>query len=55
LERVIDATGQILPSHRISAPDDHEELPRQPSAGSLMRWLHHEGYLSYLCLAFTKA
>lgn len=55
LERIIDATGQTLPSHRISAPGDQEELPPQPSAGSLMRWLHREGYLSYLCLAFTKA
>jgi hypothetical protein len=27
----------------------------RPSAGSLMRWLHRAGYLSYVCLAFTKA
>jgi MPBQ/MSBQ methyltransferase len=55
LERVIDATSQTLPSHRISAPGDQDARSPQPTAGSLMRWLHREGYLSYLCLAFTKA
>jgi hypothetical protein len=39
----------------MTAPHDHDTLPPQPAAGSLMRWPHRESYLSYLCLAFTKA
>jgi cyclopropane fatty-acyl-phospholipid synthase-like methyltransferase len=52
LDRIIDATEQTLPTYRITAPDDRPPLP---SAGSLMRWLHRNGYLSYLCFAFAKA
>jgi MPBQ/MSBQ methyltransferase len=55
LERTIDATDQTLPSYRMTAPGHQDALPPRPSAGSLMRWLHREGYLSYICLAFTKA
>jgi MPBQ/MSBQ methyltransferase len=55
LERTFDATAQTLPSYRMTAPDDQDTLPPRPAAGSLMRWLHREGYLSYVCLAFTKA
>jgi cyclopropane fatty-acyl-phospholipid synthase-like methyltransferase len=54
LAQTIDATAQTLPSYRVTAPGDQDALPPQPSAGSLMRWLHREGYLSYMCLAFTK-
>jgi MPBQ/MSBQ methyltransferase len=54
LERIIDATDQTLPTYRMTAPGDHDAPPPRPSAGSLMRWLHREGYLSYVCLAFTK-
>ena len=54
LERIIDATGQTLPSYRMTAPNEEIESTRRPSAGSLMRWLHREGYLSYLCASFTK-
>ena len=53
--RIIEATDQTLPTYRMTAPGDLDALPPRPSAGSLMRWLHREGYLSYLCLAFTKA
>ena len=55
LERIIEATDQTLPTYRMTAPGDQTALPPRPAAGSLMRWLHREGYLSYLCLAFTKA
>jgi cyclopropane fatty-acyl-phospholipid synthase-like methyltransferase len=52
LDRAIEATAQTLPSYRITAPAD---APPPRSAGSLMRWLHREGFLSYQCLAFIKA
>jgi MPBQ/MSBQ methyltransferase len=52
LDRIIDATAQTLPSYRMTAPDP--ETPPQ-SAGSFMRWLHREGFVSYQCLAFTRA
>jgi MPBQ/MSBQ methyltransferase len=55
LDRFIDATDQTLPTYRMTAPGDQEALPSRPSAGSLMRWLHRNGYLSYVCFAFTKA
>jgi MPBQ/MSBQ methyltransferase len=55
LDRTVDATDQTFPTYRMTAPPDHDASPPQPTAGSLMRWLHREGYLSYLCLAFTKA
>jgi SAM-dependent methyltransferase len=55
LDRVIDATGPTLPTYRMTAPGDAHALPAQPSAGSLMRWLHGNGCLSYVCLAFRKA
>jgi len=50
LDRAIDATAQTLPSYRITTPAEAPPL----SAGSLMRWLHREGYLSYQLLAFSK-
>jgi MPBQ/MSBQ methyltransferase len=53
-DRVFDATRQTLPSYRVTAPQAHSPLPERPSAGSLLRWLHAEGYVSYLCLSFTK-
>jgi MPBQ/MSBQ methyltransferase len=53
-ERIIEATNQTLPTYRMTAPGDQTPLPPRPSAGSLMRWLHRQGYLTYLCLAFTK-
>lgn len=54
-DRVLDATRQTLPSYRFTAPQNDERLPSQPSAGSMLRWLHREGYLTYLCACFTKA
>jgi cyclopropane fatty-acyl-phospholipid synthase-like methyltransferase len=58
LERRLDVTRQTLPTYRFTAP-----LPVGPmlgakpglrSAGDALRWLHGEGYLSYLCLSFAK-
>ena len=54
LDRSIDATRQTLPSYRRTAPQDNDDLPPEPSAGSLLRWLHATGHLAYLCLSFTK-
>lgn len=54
LDRLVDVTRQTLPTYRVTAPQEHEGLPPRPSAGSLLRWLHVTGHLSYLCLAFTK-
>ncbi len=51
---VIDATPHTLPTHRVTAPQEHDGLPPDPSAGSALRWLHASGYLSYLCASFTK-
>jgi SAM-dependent methyltransferase len=55
LDRIIDATAQTLPTYRMTAPGDQQALPARPTAGGLMRWLHRNGYLSYLGFAFTKA
>ncbi len=55
VERIIDTTSQTLPSYRTTAPGGEIDATRRPSAGSLMRWLHREGYLSYLCAAFSRA
>lgn len=54
LDGVVDATRQTLPTYRMTAPQDHEGLPPRPTAGSLLRWLHASGHLSYMCLSFTK-
>jgi len=53
-ERVLDITRETMPSYRVTAPQDHEVLPQHPSAGSVLRWLHRAGYLSYLCMSFIK-
>jgi MPBQ/MSBQ methyltransferase len=55
LDRVVDATRQTLPTYRITAPQEHDGLPPHASAGSVLRWLHASGHLSYLCMSFTKA
>ena len=54
LEKTIDATRQTLPTYRVTAPQEHEGLPPRPTAGSVLRWLHASGHLSYLCLSFIK-
>jgi hypothetical protein len=54
LDRTIDATRQTLPTYRVTAPQQHDGLPARPSAGSVLRWLHASGHLSYLCLSFIK-
>jgi MPBQ/MSBQ methyltransferase len=55
LSRVVDATRQTLPSYRMTAPQPADPKVRNLSAGQALRWLHSEGYLSYLCMAFVKA
>ena len=57
LERILDATRQTLPTYRFTAPQplDDTGLPLGlRSAGEALRWLHSEGYLSYLCMSFAK-
>jgi MPBQ/MSBQ methyltransferase len=51
-EKFIDATRQTLPSYRVTAPGKPSSL--RPSAGSVMRWLHEAGYLTYACISFVK-
>jgi SAM-dependent methyltransferase len=52
VERLIDATRQTLPSYRVTAPG--EPSSSRPSAGTVMRWLHQAGYLTYACISFVK-
>lgn len=54
LEKTIDATRQTLPTYRVTAPQQQEGLPQRPSAGSVLRWLHASGHLSYLCLSLIR-
>ncbi|HEY6621165.1 MAG TPA: methyltransferase domain-containing protein [Steroidobacteraceae bacterium] len=54
-ERIIDATRQTLPTYRVTAPQDHDGLAPRTSAGSVLRWLHASGHLSYMCLSFVKS
>ena len=54
LEQRIDMTRQTLPTHRVTAPQSHDRLPPDPGAGSVLRWLHAAGHLSYLCMSFIK-
>jgi cyclopropane fatty-acyl-phospholipid synthase-like methyltransferase len=54
IERVVDASRQTLPTYRVTAPQHHDDLTGSPSAGSVLRWLHASGYLSYLCMSFVK-
>jgi MPBQ/MSBQ methyltransferase len=53
-EDMIDVTRETLPTYRVTAPADEPLSPR-PSAGGVMRWLHRNGYLTYVCLALRKA
>jgi SAM-dependent methyltransferase len=56
LDRVVDATRQTLPTYRVTAPlqPGRERIEPRPSAGHVLRWMHSEGYLSYLCMVFGK-
>ena len=53
-ERVIDVTRQTLPSYRFTAPHAEAGLPPDPSAGSLLRWLHAGGHLTYAIMSFAR-
>ncbi len=55
LEQRVDITKQTLPTYRVTAPQGDDRLPRNPGAGSVLRWLHATGHLSYLCMSFVKA
>jgi cyclopropane fatty-acyl-phospholipid synthase-like methyltransferase len=54
LDRVVDLTRQTLPSYRYTAPRKPVAPWDKLSAGSVLRWLHSEGYLSYLCLVLRR-
>ncbi|HUZ32093.1 MAG TPA: methyltransferase domain-containing protein [Xanthobacteraceae bacterium] len=53
-ERVLDVTAQTLPTYRFTAPQPLGPTVGLQSAGDALRWLHSEGYLSYLCISFVK-
>jgi MPBQ/MSBQ methyltransferase len=59
LERTEDATRATWPSHRFTVPGDTDEQ-RDPGnsamrAAMALRWLHREGYLTYVYLRFSNA
>jgi cyclopropane fatty-acyl-phospholipid synthase-like methyltransferase len=54
LDRAVDVTCQTLPSYRITAPQPADPKSGIWSAGQALRWLHSEGYLSYLCMSFVR-
>jgi MPBQ/MSBQ methyltransferase len=54
LEHSLDVTRQTLPTYRFTAPQPLDATRGLRSAGEALRWLHSEGYLSYLCLSFVK-
>jgi MPBQ/MSBQ methyltransferase len=54
LQSLIDITRQTLPSYRFTAPRPHQGSWNTATAGSVLRWLHTEGYLAYLCLVLIK-
>ncbi len=49
-----DWTAQTLPSYRTVAPDDASDLRRHPDAGSVLRWLHTHGWLTYQILVLRR-
>jgi MPBQ/MSBQ methyltransferase len=55
LQSFVDITRQTLPSYRFTAPRPHQGSWNTATAGSVLRWLHSEGYLAYLCLVLTKS
>jgi MPBQ/MSBQ methyltransferase len=55
LDEIVDATSQTIPTYRVTAPGDATAVASRPSAGRLMRWLHENGFLSYIFFSFVKA
>jgi len=59
LERAEDATRATLPSHRFTVPgdvDEHSDPGNSAMRAALaLRWLHREGYLTYVYLRFSNA
>jgi MPBQ/MSBQ methyltransferase len=53
-----DVTAGVLPSHLFTAPPDADiHVPsRNPAlrAALMLRWLHQQGHLRYLCFRFDK-
>ena len=49
-----DWTAATLPSYRVVAPDDRPERHRDPDAGTVLRWLHAAGWLSYQIMRFER-
>jgi MPBQ/MSBQ methyltransferase len=54
LDGIVDATSQTIPTYRVTAPGDATAVASRPSAGRLMRWLHGNGFLSYIFFSFVK-
>lgn len=54
LERILDVTRQTLPTYRFTAQQEPDGSFESQPAGQVLRWLHSEGYLSYLCMSFAK-
>lgn len=56
LELVADEnwTANTLPSYRIIAPGDSPADRGNPDAGSVLRWMHAAGHLTYQALVFRR-
>jgi MPBQ/MSBQ methyltransferase len=54
LQCLVDVTRQTLPSYRFTAPYPQQTAWGDASAKSVMRWMHTESCLAYVCLVFTK-
>jgi MPBQ/MSBQ methyltransferase len=51
---IVNATNQTIPTYRVTAPGDGTAVASHPTAGRLMRWLHENGFLSYVFLSFVR-
>ena len=49
-----DWTRETLPGYRITAPLTGPHPSWNPSAGEVMRWLHANGWLSYVAMVFSR-
>ena len=49
-----DIRGETLPSYRTTAPRPWNGDPARADAGTLLRWLHETGRLTYAVMRFRK-
>ena len=54
LEFSRDIARETLPSYRMTAPRAWDGTRARAQAGTLMRWLHETGRLTYALMRFVK-